>query len=38
MHKEFVPEGKTVNTELYKGVMDRPLKRIKRVRPTAFYS
>jgi len=28
MHKEFVPEGKTVNAEFYKGVMDRLLKRI----------
>ena len=30
--------GKTVNAELYKGVMDRLLKRIQRVRPTAFCS
>jgi hypothetical protein len=36
MHKEFVPEGKTVNAEFYKGVMDRLLKRIQRVRPAAF--
>ena len=36
MHKEFVPEGKTVNTEFYKGVMDRLLKRFQRVRPAAF--
>jgi hypothetical protein len=35
---KFVPEGKPVNAELYKGVMDRPLKRIKRVRPAAFCS
>jgi histone-lysine N-methyltransferase SETMAR len=34
-HKEFVPEGKT---EFYKGVMDRLLKRIQRVRPSAFCS
>jgi hypothetical protein len=34
--KEFVPEGKSVNTELYKEVMDRLLKRIQRVRPAAF--
>jgi hypothetical protein len=27
VHKESVPEGKTVNAELYKGVMDRLLKR-----------
>jgi len=33
VHKEFVPEGKTVNAEFYKGVMDRLL---NRVRPSAF--
>jgi hypothetical protein len=38
MHKEFIPEGKTVNAEFYKGVMDRFLKRIQRVRPAAFCS
>jgi hypothetical protein len=36
VHKEFVPEGKTVNAEFYKRVMDRLLKRIQRVRPTVF--
>ena len=36
MHKEFVPEGKTVNAEFYKGVLDRLLKRIQRVRPAAL--
>jgi len=36
VHKEFIPEGKTVNAEFYKGVMDRLLKRIQRVRPAAF--
>ena len=36
VHKEYVPEGKKVNAEFYKGVMDRPLKRIQRVRPAAF--
>jgi hypothetical protein len=36
VHKEVVPEGKTVNAEFYKGVMDRLLKRIRRVRPAAF--
>ena len=36
MHKEFVPEGKTVNAEFYKGVMDRLLKLIQLVRPAAF--
>jgi len=38
VHKEFVPEGKTINAEFYKGVMDRLLKRIQRVRPADFYS
>jgi len=28
VHKEFVPEGKTVNAEFYKGIVDRLLKRI----------
>jgi hypothetical protein len=36
--KQFVPEGKTVNAEFYKGVMDRLLKRTQRVRPAAFCS
>jgi len=38
VHKEFVPQGKTVNAELYKGVMDRLLNRIQRGRPAAFCS
>jgi hypothetical protein len=38
VHKEFVPEGKRVNAEFYKGVMDRLLKRIQRVCPAAFCS
>jgi len=38
VHKEFVPEGTTVNAEFYKGVMDRLLKRIQLVRPAAFSS
>jgi hypothetical protein len=38
VHKEFVPEGKTVNAIFYKGVMDRLLKRIERVRAAAFCS
>jgi len=33
VHNEFVPEGKRVNAEFYKGIMYRPLKRIQRVRP-----
>jgi hypothetical protein len=36
VHKEFVPEGKTVNAEFYKGVMNRLLKRIQRDRPAGF--
>jgi len=36
VHKEFVPEGKTLNAEFYKGVMDCILKRIQRVRPAMF--
>jgi hypothetical protein len=38
VHQEFVPEGKKVNAEFYKGVMDRLLERIQRVRPAAFCS
>jgi hypothetical protein len=38
VHKEFVPEGKTVNAEFYKALIDRLLKRIHRVRPSAFCS
>jgi hypothetical protein len=38
VHKEFVPEGKRVNVEFYKGVMDRLLKRIQQVHPVAVCS
>jgi hypothetical protein len=38
VHKEFIPEGKTVSAEFYKAVIDRLLKRIQRVRPAAFCS
>ena len=38
VHKEFVPEGKIVNAEFYKGVMDRLLKCIQRVYPAVFCS
>jgi hypothetical protein len=38
MQKEFVPEGKTINAEFYKGIMFCLLKRIQRVRPAAFCS
>ena len=33
IHKEFVPEGQTINAVYYKGVMERLLNRIRRVRP-----
>ena len=33
IHKEFVPEGETINAVYYKGVMERLLNRIRRVRP-----
>jgi hypothetical protein len=36
VHKEFVPEGKTVNSEFYEGIMHRLLKRIQRVRSASF--
>jgi hypothetical protein len=38
VHKEFVPERKTVNAEFYKGVMDYLLKLFQRVCPAAFCS
>jgi histone-lysine N-methyltransferase SETMAR len=38
VHKEFVPEEKTLNAEFYKAVMDRLLKHIQRVRPAGFCS
>jgi len=37
-HKEFVSEGKPVNAEFYKGVMDRLPKRIQRLRPAVLCS
>jgi len=33
IHKEFVPEGETINAVYYKGVMQSLLNRIRRVRP-----
>jgi len=33
IHKEFVPEGETINAVYYKGVIERLLNRIRRVRP-----
>jgi hypothetical protein len=38
VREEFLPKGKTLNAEFYKGVMDRLLKRIQRVHPAAFCS
>ena len=37
-HKEFIPEGQTVNAEFYKGVMVRLLKHIQQVCPAPFCS
>jgi hypothetical protein len=37
VHKEFIPEGKTVKAEFYKGVMDH-LKGIQQVCPDGFFS
>jgi len=33
IHKEFVPKGENINAVYYKGVMERLLNRIRRVRP-----
>jgi histone-lysine N-methyltransferase SETMAR len=33
IHREFVPEGQTVNGQFYLGAMERLLERIRRVRP-----
>ena len=33
IHKEFVPEGENINAVYYKGIMERLLNRIRRVRP-----
>jgi hypothetical protein len=38
VHKEFVPEEKTVNAEFYKKVTDRHLEHIQGVCPAAFWS
>jgi hypothetical protein len=37
-HKEFVKERKRVNAEFYKGIVDRFLKHVHRVRPAVFCS
>lgn len=36
VHKEFVPQNTTVTRSFYKGVLERLLKRIARVRPEKF--
>ena len=38
IHREVVPEGQRVNVEFYVGVLDRLLKRIRRVRTAKFQS
>ena len=38
VHKEFVQEDCTVNAEYYKGVLDRLISRIRRVRPALYHS
>jgi len=38
VHKEFIPEGETINAEFCKGVIDCLLKCIQQVRPFAFCS
>jgi len=38
IHREFVPEEQKVNAEFYVGVLDRLLKRIRRVRTAKFQS
>jgi hypothetical protein len=38
VHKEFIPERKTVNAEFYKGVLDHLLQCIQWVCPAAFCS
>ena len=38
VHKEFVPAGQTVSFEFYREVMDRLLKRLRRVRPDKAQS
>ena len=38
IRREFVPEGQKVNAEFYVDVLDRLLKRIRRVRTAKFQS
>jgi hypothetical protein len=38
VHKEFVPQGKTVNAKFYEGITDSLLTGIQRVRPSVFCS
>jgi hypothetical protein len=38
VHKEFVPEGETVSFEFYREVMNRLLKRLRRIMPDKAQS
>ena len=38
IHREFVLEGQKINAEYYVGVLDRLLKRFRRVRTAKFQS
>jgi hypothetical protein len=38
VHKEFIPDGRTVNAEFYKGIMDDLLKRIQQDHSAVFCS
>jgi hypothetical protein len=38
VHKEFVQEGCTVNSQYYKGVLDRLISRIRPVRPALYLT
>jgi hypothetical protein len=38
VHNEFVPQGRTVRFEFYREVMDRLLKRLRRVMPEKAQS
>ena len=38
IHREFVPKGQKVSAEFYMGVLDRLLKRVRRVRMAKFQS
>jgi hypothetical protein len=36
LHKEFVPLGSNINSEMNKNILDRLCKRIKRVKPVLW--